>query len=144
MICKKEDDFVRDSPRWTAALSNGETVYMDDNRPGLEEPSAWLRLKKYCRDNNIYIVEFWLQFRSNRILVEPRNAEGYYFVKAAWGVWGDGITHHAFVAGAVVDGKIRGMKWKVPELEPLEYIEREFKGWDETATRNQGLLICRG
>ncbi len=146
LVCKREDDFIRDSPRWTATLSNNEVIYMDDYRPGLEESSAWLRLQRYCRENKLHIVEFWLQFRSNRILVEPANADGYYFVKSAWAIWGTDPTssHHAFVAGALVDGKVRGAKWRLPELEQLERIERDFSGNDEISMRNRGLLICRG
>lgn len=124
IVTKVEDDFVKHQMRWVVVLSNGETVYQDDNRPGLDEPSAWLRLKQYVADNNLNIIEFWLQFRTNRVLVEPRAASGYYFSKSAFGVWGE-ESKEGYVAGALVDGRVVGMLWKVPELIAVESINRE-------------------
>lgn len=123
-VCTVDDEYVRDRVRWVAVLSNGETVYEDDDRPGLDEPSAWKRLKAYCQDQNVCIVQLWLQFRSNRVHVEPDNADGYFLVKSAFGVWGDAQTFHAYILGSLVDGKIETVKWKVPELVALEKQER--------------------
>lgn len=119
-ICTVDDEFIRDNMRWVVVLSNGKTVYQDDNRPGLEEPSAWIRLRNYCKSKNVFITEMWLQFRSNRILIEPKNAAGYFFVKSAWGVWGDDVTYQAYVMGVVVGNEIRTTTWKIPELEPVQ------------------------
>lgn len=124
-VCTIDDEYVRDRMRWVVTLSNGQIVYEDDNRPGLEESSAWKRLKTYCNSHNLYIVEMWLQFRSNRVLIEPKNAAGYYLIKAAIGIWGDTETHHVYVAGALVNGKIQTNRWKVPELVLLEKGMRE-------------------
>lgn len=124
-VCTVDDAYVRDRMRWVVVLSNGETVYEDDGRPGLEEPSAWKRLKTYCCEKKIYIVEMWLQFRSNRVMVEPRNADGYFLTKSAFGVWGNKETFHAYVAGVLVDGFVKTVKWKIPELVALENQVRE-------------------
>lgn len=29
-VCKVDDDYVYDRPRWVAELSNGDTIYADD------------------------------------------------------------------------------------------------------------------
>lgn len=124
-VCKTDDDFVRFLPRWVAVLSNGETIYQDDDRPGVEEPSAWKRLKSYCSETGAHIRELWLQFRSNRVCIQPTDADGYYFVKCAYGFWGATETKHAYIAGALVDGSIHAIKWRVPELLSLEVQTRE-------------------
>lgn len=124
-VCTIDDDYVRDRVRWVVELSNGQTVYEDDNRPGIAESSAWKRLKAYCKDQGVYIVHMWLQFRSNRISVEPSHAKGYFFVKSVFGVWGDVNTYHAYIAGTLVDGQIKATKWTVPELTFLENQTRD-------------------
>lgn len=124
-VCKVDDDFVRDKMRWVVTLNNKEIIYEDDDRPGQIESSSWKRLKAYCENNQLYIIEMWLQFRSNRVLIEPKNADGYYLIKSAFGVWGDTDTFHAYIAGAIVDGQILTHHWKVPELVVLEKEIRE-------------------
>jgi hypothetical protein len=123
-VCKVDDDFVRDKFRWVAVLANGETIYEDDGRPGLDEPSAWKRLKMYCKGHKTYIIELWLQFRSNRVQVQPTHADGYYLVKCVFGFWGEVSTHHAYIVGALVDGKIHASKWQSPDLTLLESSTR--------------------
>jgi hypothetical protein len=119
------DDFVFHQPHWVAELSNGETIYQDDNRPGVAEPSAWIRLKTYCTANHLHIARFWLQFRSNRVTIEPDNADGFYFVKSAFAVWGDNETIHAYVVGVLIEGRIKGIRLTVPEFTLIEHIDRE-------------------
>jgi len=125
-ICTVDDDFVKYSPRWVAILSDGKIVYQDDFRPGIKEPSAWLRLKKYCEDHSVNITEFWLQFRSNRQLI-GQGADGYYFVKSAFGVWGNPDTYHGCVCGIYKDGKVSAIHWKIPEIIPLSSETREVE-----------------
>jgi hypothetical protein len=120
MICTIDDYYVRDRMRWVVVLSDGQTVYEDDDRPGIDEPSAWKRLKIYCSENSVNIVEMWLQFRSNRVMIEPRNANGYFLIKSAYGIWGDTETFHAYIVGILIDGVVQTVKWKVPELISME------------------------
>ena len=44
-------------PIWMVTLSNGESVYQDDNRPNIYPESAWIRLKIYCEENDLYITD---------------------------------------------------------------------------------------
>ncbi len=135
-VCRTDDEFVQHKPRWVVVLSNGETIYQDDDRPGMAEPSAWLRLGKYCRDRDLHISELWMQFQTNRFMVGPPDADGYYFVRTASAVWGDEETIHGYIAGVLLDGKIRGYHWIIPAFIPLEIIERE-------PDFNSPLLIAR-
>jgi hypothetical protein len=137
-VCKVDDDFVRDSMRWVVLLSNGETIFEDDNRQGMDPPSAWKRLKAYCGANGLHVVEMWLQFRSNRVMVEPRDADGYFLVKSVYGFWGDADTHHAYIAGALVDGIVHATKWKVPELTAIEDQVREVDADSDSLIARNG------
>jgi hypothetical protein len=115
-ICKHDDDFVRDAVRWVVELSDGDRVIQDDGRPGEVPASAWLRLRAYLQGGDVHIKRMWLQFRSHRVEVEPSDADGYYFTKRAFAVWGDDITLLSYVCGAVVDDTLTVRAWRTPEL----------------------------
>jgi hypothetical protein len=120
------DDFVFHKPHWQVNLSNGETIYQDDDRPGVSEPSAWIRLKNYCTANHLHITGFWLRFRSHILSLGGfEYADGYYFVKSVFAVWGDNETIDAYVVGVLIDGRIKGVRLKVPDFTLIEMIDRE-------------------
>ncbi len=52
-VCKEYDkyltEFSEKNAIWFVTLSNGETVYQDDDRPNIEPSSAWLRLAQTSR-----------------------------------------------------------------------------------------------
>lgn len=124
MICTSDDEFVREKPRWVVVLDDGTTVYQDDDRPGVHPPSAWVRLKAHCGAHGRHIRELWLQFRSHRVLIEPVDASGYFFVKLVYAVWGSPETHHGFIVG-VLDGDIvHTTTWSLPELLPIDRGQR--------------------
>ena len=81
MICTAIDDFICDATVWIAHLDNGLKVYQDDDRPGLTERVAWLRLKQYIHDNHCNITGLFLRFRSHELQVVPQNKDGYFFFK---------------------------------------------------------------
>lgn len=125
------DDFIRDkdASMWFCKLDNGLTVYQDDDRPGLEEPSSWLRLRQYCSENNVNIVEMSARFRSNQVLVGA-GADGYFFRRAILG--GIGLTRkekpvsrHYFIMGVLKDGVLHVKKWQVPEFMVIEEEDRD-------------------
>lgn len=77
---------------WNVRLSNGLEVYEDD---GVE--NCWLRLKRYCEENNLYIVNMVLCFRSHHVQI-PTNAPGYFFIKGIMSFVG-GQTYHQYKIG---------------------------------------------
>lgn len=125
-LCTEDDDFVRDNVRWVVLLDNDELVYEDDGRPGVEPPSAWIRLGTYCREQGRHIVRMWLQFRSNRVEVTPSNADGYFLAKAVSAVWGEDSSVQAYIAGSLGDdGLVHATRWRTPDLVPLEHETRQ-------------------
>lgn len=109
----------RDSTIWRVKLNNDQYVYQDDDRNN--SGPAWTRLQKYCRNNNLHIVEFSLIFRSH---VEhlPSNKDGYVFIRAAAGLMG-GPTSSFYCVGYLDGNVFKYEKWIVPELiqESCEY-----------------------
>ena len=100
---------------WIVELSNGQTVFQDDSRPDVYPESAWIRLKQYCKNENVYIDSMRLQFRSNEIDIGS-GADGYYFCKGVSAFMTTNITNHLYIAGILDNDVVRVSRWKVPEL----------------------------
>ena len=121
-VCTEVDMYVGkfsdSNAMWIVELSNGEKVFQDDGRPGLKEHSAWIRLKYYCTENNLYIKSMKLKFRSHEIDI-GKDDEGHYFCKGVSGLMFDDDTRHLYMAGALKEnGSLLVRSWMVPELEP--------------------------
>jgi hypothetical protein len=115
-VCKKEDDFLEDKPRWFVDLTNGERIFMDDDRPGVQPPQAWTRLGLYLKETGADIVDMYLQFRSHFEHPLPSNALGYFFCNAALANLADGVTISMFLVGFFDGDQIQTQCWRVPEL----------------------------
>jgi len=115
-VCLQPDDFLHEKTYWFAELSNGEIVYQDDNRPGLE-PSAWVRLGKYVRENDLRIVALSVRFRSH-IERLPRDCAAYYFSKGACRDMTSPKTVNTLVLGyqATPVDSFKCLWYKCPEL----------------------------
>jgi hypothetical protein len=115
-VCKNEDDFLEDKSVWFVDLSNGERIWMDDGRPGVEPSSAWRRLGIYIKENKLKIVSLYLKFRSHIEKPLPDNALGYFFCNKALAFWGEDDTMLSFLIG-VYDGQgIIIQEWHIPDL----------------------------
>lgn len=131
MLSFVEDQYTKDimegGGRWVVKLNDGNLVYQDDNRPDAVPPSAWERLGIVCKANNLYIVDMYLQFRSN-IVHLPSNADGYFFSKMAMGGFGSEKTWNFYIVGCLKNDILTVEHWKMPEL--LQY-EVETRNVDE-------------
>lgn len=130
-VCKSPipDDFTSEywlfSPRWICDLSNGETVFQDDDRPGEEPKSAWLRLRQYCQENNLSITHMRLEFRSNTQRSLPDDAEGYFFCKGCGAfLFGGGTTLGFYLVGYLKGDKVIVHQYKSPEMILVSTEER--------------------
>lgn len=124
MICTKIDGWLEDvylsKARWEVVLSNGLTVYQDDDRPGLKPASAWERLYDYCRENDVYVQSMIIRFRSH---VEPigSNADGFFFSKCVTA--GFSSSMDSFLTGTLVNGILTVSKWSIPALTKSLFID---------------------
>lgn len=131
-VCKQEDDFLEDKSLWFVDLSNRERIWMDDNRPGVQPRSAWLRLRMYLEEIKADIVGFYIKFRSHLESPLLHNAQGYFFCHKLLAGLGDDDIIKSFLIGDF-DGKgVSIQEWRTPELiqenfeyRPLEEIKQE-------------------
>ena len=125
-VCKAIDGYIEEKyerqAMWIAKLSNGETVYQDDERPGLFENSAWIRLKEYVYANKLHIDNLTIRFRSHIISVNHTPVGGFFFRHAALGSFGSAKTVAFYLAGTIQNGILSVVKYRVPEIE-VEKIE---------------------
>ena len=98
-------------------LKNSKEVLIasDDDREGDFHPSAWIRLKQYCKETGLYIKSMKIAFRSHEVDV-GEEADGFYFCKGASAFMTSNITNELYIIGTLNDGVLRVEKWKVPEL----------------------------
>lgn len=137
-VCKTEDEFLEDKTHWFVDLTNGERVWQDDYRPGVNPPQAWLRLGQYVKENNLNILRMCLRFRSHLEFPLPDNALGYFFSKAALAFYGENDTIQMFLIGHYDGEVVHVQAWRTPEL---------LQEWTQVRTINslkdKDLLILR-
>jgi hypothetical protein len=116
-LCLEESDYLEDKSIWIATLSNGLTVYQDDEKSGKEEPIAWKRLAEYCEDNSVKVIGLCLKFRSNVVVVKtPEEIDGFYFAYGAQREFDEDVTRAYYVVGYCKDTYIHSTWYTIPEL----------------------------
>ena len=143
----KEDDYTRElecdrgQALWQARLSDGSIVTMDDGRPGMDIPSAWIRLGNYIRESGLSITKLWLKFRSNRLESElPENAEGYFFSKSVGGDLNTQVQSEFYVIGFLRGEDVFVRVFSVPTLILLKTETRAASTINEQLIRNPHCL----
>lgn len=171
MISFHIDDFIEQTEcRWIATLNDGREVFADDDRPGIQPASAWIRLNRYIQyeNNNINalkpVFELLPLLKSKEILIGsnslsflsivglriyfrgreakvPDNQQGYFFSKAAGAVMFGDVTHQYYIIGYIDNnGVLRTSKYKIPELLLFEEEERQIDVNDERLIINNAPL----
>ena len=142
-VSKKLDSYVNvygdNNPMWIVELSNGETVYQDDDRPGIEPASAWKRLNTYCDAHDVHVVKMNVKNRSHMENVGEGD-DGYFFCKCAGAFLFGDETEHSFVVGKLNDGKLFTRKWRMPEVIPESVEERNVVESLEFLITKKGVL----
>lgn len=136
LISFEQDQWLQDnyyhSPRLVIKLNNGKTVYSDDDRPGLEEPSFWERLQTYLKDKkNLRIDEILLQFRSNIISPLPKKAKCYFFRRGLHAIFQGPILNY-YIVGYLDGEMIKSKKYLLPALLLEEEKDRPVKDCEES------------
>lgn len=126
-----EDDYLRElyfeKPRLVIKLNTGETIYDDDERPGRDPASFWIRLKDFLDKREfVKIDEILLQFRSNVISPLPKKSKGYFFRKGLLAnISGEGRWNF-WCLGYVDSNKLIISKYYIPSLTLMESEERDI------------------
>lgn len=141
-LCTEPDDFIAEKVHWIAVLSDGTSVYQDDNRPGEEPAAAWLRLSKYIRDGGPPIESLHIKFWDHIEEAAPAGAASYYFINGLEGFVGGDRTYHYYIIGFINDGdeKMNVVRWLVPEIIPVEHELRSIPWNDPLLIRKDEVL----
>ena len=131
-LCFCRDEFIHENKTiWVAELSDGRRVFQDDGRPGLETPSAWVRLGNYIKrcEGDVRIVGLYLWFRSHKVVAALDNAPGYYFANGIEKVFDSTVDRGYYVTGWLMKdrSKIRCHRWRTPELLVIETEDRPIE-----------------
>lgn len=127
------DTYLLDNTIWKVILNNSE-VFISDNQY-IDSKSDWIRLKEYCRDNNLKIREMFISFRDNCVKVPE--AKYYYFRRMSLSRFGkvdrpEG-TYQYFIVGSTNDPtNVLVRKYLVPELSVWEEEERTLETTEES------------
>lgn len=110
---EKINDIWENHARFEVILNNGTKVYQDDGIYPYKE-SSWIRLRNYCIDNKLHIVNFKIGFRDN-IKSLPENKDGYYFRKMAKCFFGS-PTKQKYIVGYEESGVLKCSIIAIPEI----------------------------
>lgn len=117
-LCFEENDITRDyaegNPRWIVKLNNGQNVYSFDHHE-VKTESSWVKLKKYCEENKLYIVDMKIHFRSN-IVSLPENQNGYFFRRGILASLLSEYSQHFMYVGYLDREQIVVKKYQVPAM----------------------------
>lgn len=136
-LCFCPDDYIRELQEdracvvWSAGLSDGRTVWMDDGRPGREQP-AWIRLAHYLSGSELAIVAMGLHFRSQHREL-PAGADGYYFARGIMMSLGQSSCDF-LVAGHLVGTTLHLTRFSSPALVEIDRVCRP-------ASRSDSLIL---
>lgn len=129
MISTVWDDWLEEQKEsttmWTVELTDGTTVYQDDDRPGVKPESAWTRLKRHCKKNRLGIEFMRISFRGNNKDV-GRGADAFFFCKSVLCGMMSVKNIHFYIVGTVNDGVLKTIKWQVPTLLEDSSEERDI------------------
>ena len=139
-VAKSIDDYIENKYErqaiWIVKLSNGESIFMDDDRPGLPERSAWLRLKEYVKSNGLDIEEMIVKFRSHVVRVNYEKPDGFFFRHGILGSMGSSKNTEYYLVGTVKDGILSVRKYQVPEIEVVSEETRDVQECRESIIFN--------
>ena len=132
LLSKELNDYVikyaDNNPIWIATLSNGETIYQDDDRP-----------KQYCEENSFHITNLKVR---NRTHIEEVGSghDGYFFCKGAGALMFSDFVVHTYNIGVLKGDKLKVQIWRLPELLPERFEERDPYQSPECLITKKGIL----
>lgn len=117
-----DDDYALSNAYWYVTLSNGQTIYQDDDNPSKRQKSSWIALKRYLNVINERVVRVVLKFRSNERHFEIQdNIEWLYLSKGAGKEWTAEDVDKFFIVGWQISPTQIIKHWyKLPALAEFE------------------------
>lgn len=116
------DDIYLHQARWEVLLASGVRVFQDDDRYLAKPASAWERLGIHCKENDDYIVDMSIKFRSNTVHVGS-NADGFFFCKSTLG--SIGASWNFYLCGMLRGDILKVRKWSVPSLVATPFLDND-------------------
>jgi hypothetical protein len=90
------------------SLSNNEERYFCDYED-------WYKIKAYCQQNIINVVEIGLQYRSNYLGINANDCDGVYLVQSIIGVMGE-QSKKTYTVGKIHGDVVEKQVFLTPEL----------------------------
>ena len=152
MICTVRDDHIRKlimediSMTWKCTLNDGTIVWGDYERPGVEE-SPWIRLQRYCEDQNKCIckAQVIVMGAPEEIVFEDENGLDGFFIARGFSrdidmATGEGPTFQHMTFGLLEDNLefVDVKKYSWPECEFEEFSQRR-----QATQENLSFMIWR-
>lgn len=154
-VCKEKDiyfewlAYIRREGHFSAQLANGEIIFQDDYRAECEHNTlpvpdlskSWDRLRRYLKQEKVWIKNLWLQNLNNIVKPLPDDADGYFFKKGAIGQLFADHSRQFYIIGYLDlrTKTVKTFKYGVPELLLLETEERDIKMDDPCLIVRPGL-----
>lgn len=89
-------------------LSNNEERYFCDYED-------WYKIKNYCKQGLINVVEIGLQYRSNYLGIDAKDCDGVYLVQSIIGVMGE-QSKKTYTVGKIYGDIVEKQVFLTPEL----------------------------
>lgn len=140
-----QDEFISEKVCWVATLTDGTSVYQDDNRPDEAEPCAWLRLAAYVKEKQkegeaFGVEKLEIKFWDHVELAAPAGAAAYYWINGVEAFAGAARPYYKYVVGYVLGGEAEMFvnKWLVPEIIQTEHEKRPVPYGDNLLISKRG------
>ena len=102
----------------------------------LEEYDQWLTFKDYCKSNNLKINSVGLQYRSNVVTTDTKNADAVYLIRSVKGQMG-GTSRDCYTIGVINGDTAKKTMWLTPELiEDSSYEDNLHSCFEEALIYN--------
>jgi hypothetical protein len=138
MICTGYDGYLRSlrvdkhEVLWRCILSNGKEAWSDFDRPEYDK-DPWTRLKIYCNNNNVDILEVRVNavgIPEQTVYINPKGMDGFFITRGITkdlytNEGADGITYKYLAFGKLSDAgdQVFVKKFYWPECKFSETLE---------------------
>tara|TARA_R110000751_G_scaffold39631_1_gene93909 strand:- start:1317 stop:1730 length:414 start_codon:yes stop_codon:yes gene_type:complete len=106
-------------------LTNGEEFNYD-------KFEGWRTIKEKCDKENLFLSEFYLQFRSHKATIDIGDVDGIYLIRSLLGAIGSKSKEY-YTIGLIKGSNVSKKMWITPELILDKEYEDEIENCFEEA-----------